>query len=233
MYAVINNTRSEPDSHRSAIASAGAGNSIQIAIKEDEDDFGDWPLSQEEERNVEQTASSALFETPRKAIKTAPFMTPGSKRKREEAVLPTPSTTDDIFSTPATTKANSERWDGKTPFGLRSPSQTPTPMRFHDAEPSSQNTSYDITEEVMELLKGQKIDEDTALNLRGLLNRHAMKMSGIAKGRDITRVALKAKDKTIAELRQRISSLEAEREMDKVVIKHFKNEMINEARGRG
>lgn len=233
MHAVIKNTRSEPDSHRSAIASAAAGKSTQIDVKEDEDDFGDWPLLQEEERNAVQNTSSALFETPRKAIKSAPSMTPGSKRKRDEAVLPTPSTTDDIFNTPAATKANGDRWDGKTPFGLRSPSQTPTPMRFHDAEPSSQNTSYEITEEVMELLKGQRIDEDTVSNLRGLLNRHAMKMSGIAKGRDITRVALKAKDKTIAELRQRISSLEAEREMDKAVIKHFKNEMINEARGRG
>jgi len=85
-------------------------------------------------------------------------------------------------------------------------------------------------------LKDQHIDEETTSNLRTLLNKHALKISGIAKGRDITRVALKAKDAKIAELQQKITSLESEREMDKTVIRHFKADMahsVEKRRGRG
>ena len=58
------------------------------------------------------------------------------------------------------------------------------------------------------------------------------------KGRDITRVALKAKDAKIAELQQKITALEKEREMDKSIIRHFKSDMAEsiasrQRRGRG
>ena len=88
----------------------------------------------------------------------------------------------------------------------------------------------------MDLLKDQHIDDETRSILKELLSKHAMKISGIAKGRDITRIALKAKDAKIAELQQKITALETEREMDKTIIRHFKSDMaqsISSKYGRG
>ncbi|KAF4636913.1 hypothetical protein G7Y89_g1178 [Cudoniella acicularis] len=215
-----------------------------------EDEFGSGGLSDTELVEVAERVSVPPS-TPRKAIKTSAVSTPGSKRKWENAdentnVLPTPSTngTGDIFMTASSTRnrLSGGMWDGNErppKFGLRSPSATPTPSRFRDAiEPSSNfdqshSENYDITDSVLTLLKDQPIDEETKASLKQLLTRHALKISGIAKGRDITRVALKAKDGKIAELQQRITNLETEREMDKVVIRHFKSDMANSVASRG
>ena len=169
-------------------------------------------------------------------------MTPGSKRKRDEDTLPTPVTggtkNGDIFNTPSSRGI----WGRTQHSGLRSPSNTPTPSRFRDATEKGEtrgettNQGYDITEEIFELLRSQHIDEETSSSLRQLLNKHALKISGIAKGRDVTRLALKAKDVKIAELQEKITALEIEREMDKTIIRHFKSDMaqsISAKRGRG
>ena len=218
--------------------------------KADEEEFGEFPSFAGHVEIVAPPAErwtalpGSYPETPRKAVKTDQFATPGSKRKREDA-LPTPVTGgsrgDDVFGTPSTTRLKGGMWDENEHFGLRSPSKTPITSRFRDstepAENCSENRSqsYDITDEVMELLKDQHIDEHTSYNLRQLLNKHALKISGIAKGRDITRIALKSKDAKIAELQQRITMLETEREMDKTVIRHFKSDIANSIsmRGRG
>jgi hypothetical protein len=85
----------------------------------------------------------------------------------------------------------------------------------------------------MALLKNTPIDAETTSKLQELLNRHALRVSGIARGRDITRVALKAKDARIAELQQKIAALEAEREMDKIMIGNLKKDMANTGSDRG
>jgi hypothetical protein len=215
-------------------------------------DFGEFPLSAEDVEEVAQVVEQRQPQpaphpqTPRKAMKTDPFMTPGSKRKREEDSLPTPVTGgmrgQDVFTSSSSGRVKAEEaWDGSSSFGLRSPFATPTPSRFRDIaeseDPASEKDKpgYDITDEVMDVLKGQHIDEDTSASLRHLLAIHAMKVSGIAKGRDITRVALKSKDAKIAELQQKITALETEREMDKTIIRHFKSDMAESIsrRGRG
>ncbi|KAH6723520.1 hypothetical protein BKA61DRAFT_12657 [Leptodontidium sp. MPI-SDFR-AT-0119] len=255
MTAVMANSRSEPGA-----SSRTPGGRLDPVNKsrDDDDDFGDWSLSPEEEKKLAQSIAHAESgspspETPRKASKTSQFSTPGSKRKFGETMLPTPSTggrpltgfntgrrDEDVFTTPTTNTKGT--WDGHQPFGLRSPSGTPTPSRYRESTDASDGPSqtmqnnYDITDEVLELLKEQNIDDDITTNLKQLLSRHAMKISGIAKGRDITRVALKAKETKIAELQQKISALEAEREMDKTVIRHFKSDMtesVERRRGRG
>lgn len=90
----------------------------------------------------------------------------------------------------------------------------------------------------MAVLKDQNLDEGTASKLRDLLNKHALRVSGIVKGRDITRLALKVKDTKIAELQQRITALETGREMDKTTIAQFKRDISESivskpAHGRG
>jgi hypothetical protein len=242
MRAVIGNTRSEPDPSNSGVDDARHKGPnvkwIQSLGKEEGDELKEDLWDQEDVTNT----TSGQPETPRKAIKANPYMTPGTKRKREEYSLVTPITTkkDDILSGPPL----SRRYDGRSEvhktFGPRDTAQTPTPNRFHDAESTGaqeeSTISYDTTEEVMELLKDEHIDEETSSKLRELLNKQALRVSGIAKGRDITRVALKAKDSKIAELQQKITALNAEREMDKTIIEHFKRDVaqsIASRRGRG
>jgi hypothetical protein len=260
MRAIIGNSRTEPDELRTladakreqkATEPSSGRKWIQDLGKADEDEFGEFPLSAEDLEEVVEKIDNPKPQpapypaTPRKAIKTDHFMTPGSKRKLEEEALPTPLTggikDEDVF-TSSTGRLKGSMWDGNEPFGLRSPSATPTPSRFRDVseveDPADRRSKdgYDITDEVMGLLRNQQIDENISANLREMLGKHAMKISGIAKGRDITRVALKAKDAKIAELRQKITALEAEREMDKTVIRHFKTDMaqsIASKRGRG
>jgi len=236
--------------------SAASNKFMADLAQAEEDEYGDFSLPLEEEKEMAKVVEQVEMrspETPRKAIKTSHFATPGSKRKWEEDTLPTPVTggvragtsintagkDDDIFSTP-TSRLKGGMWDGNERFGMRSPSSTPSQYQESTEAPDDRgervHQPYDISEEVMDLLKDQQIDDETTANLRGLLNKHALKISGIAKGRDITRVALKAKDTKIAELQQKIAALEAERAMDKTVIRHFKSDMaqsVERKRGRG
>lgn len=261
MRAVMGNTRTEPNGLRApadatrdkkATEPLSGTNWIQNLERPDVDEFGEFPLSaadvEEIAESTEQRHPFSNPETPRKAIKTDNFMTPSSKRKREGDNMRTPVTggikEEGIFSSSSTGRLKGHMWDGNERFGLRSPSATPTPSRYRDATESEDrrreksNNWYDISEEVMELLRDQHIDDDTSSSLRELLSKHALKVSGIAKGRDITRVALKTKDTMIAELQQKITALETEREMDKTIIRHFKSDMAesiasNRGRGRG
>lgn len=222
----------------------------------------DWSRSPQDERDVARRSArtEAILpapETPRKVVKTSNTATPGSKRKLDEQMLPTPSTggrnladgtdrtDEDVFTTPVS-RLKGGVWDSNARFGLRSPSGTPTPTRYREGTATSEfqgdsqgvrpPANFDISDEVFEVLKDSDLDVETTASLRALLAKHALKISGIAKGRDITRVALKAKDGKIAELQQKISALEAQREMDRTVIRHFRSdttESVERRRGRG
>jgi hypothetical protein len=240
---------------------AAASNKFMADLARDEEDeySSSFELPPEMERAMAKAAEQAEMrspETPRKAIKTSYAATPGSKRKHEEDSLPTPvtgtnkaisgyngaSNDDDVFGTPSTT-LRGEVSNGNGRFGFRSPSATPsqfaqpregTAVSEDRGERPQQN--YDITDEVMDLLRDQDINEEATSSLTELLNKHALKISGISKGRDITRVALKAKDAKIAELQQKIAALEAERDLDKRIIRHYKSDMtqsVERRRGRG
>jgi len=225
----------------------------------EEDEYGSsFELPPEMESAMAKAAEQAEMrspETPRKAAKTSYAATPGSKRKRDEDSLPTPvtgnkaisgynraSNDDDIFGTPsATLRGDISNVNDR--FGFRSPSSTPSQFaQPRDSTAASEDRgeraqqNYDITDEVMDLLRDQQIDEEVTFNLKELLNKHALKISGISKGRDITRVALKAKDAKIAELQQKINALETERDLDKRILRHYKSDMaesVERRRGRG
>lgn len=219
---------------------------IAELFKIQEEEFGEWHLSVNDTISLAGAAEertlapprNPILETPSKAIKVDLFTTPGSKRKRDEAeAWPTLNTarnqSDDVFTTPSNTRRlKGAIWDGNGRSGLMSPSVTPTPTRFRDINQTSEAIEsisdlkdYDIAKEVMEILKEQPLDEEITTKVRQVLNKHALKTQGIARGRDITRLALKTKESKIAELEQRIVVLQNERELDKVIIKHFKSDM--------
>lgn len=256
---MINNSRSEPGVTSKTLADASrddrankntieghiAASEKRIAdyAKAEEDEFGDFSLSADDLVQLDTPSKTtahqrgADLETPRKVVKFDTAMTPGSKRKSDEMAWPTPQTgNNDVFSGPALTRLKGSMWDGNKNPGLVSPAITPTPSRFRDAlQGQPEHTDYDVTTEVMDMLQGQNVDEETSKKLKEVLNKHALKTSGIAKGRDISRLALKSKDAKIAELQQRISALETEREMDKVVIRNIKDDItrsVSARRGR-
>ncbi|CAG8975006.1 hypothetical protein HYALB_00012138 [Hymenoscyphus albidus] len=196
----------------------------------DDDEFGEFPLSQDEIATV-----AKIADTPRKVAKINPFETPTGKRI-SAADIPTPSSGNlgglkpkNLFGTPAV-RVNGGIWDDNEPF-VRTLFATPTtPSRFRDAvteSPNNEQTGLDVTDEVMGILKDSNLDEPTTQKLRDCLTRTSLKISGIVRGRDITRIALKNKDTKIAELQQRITKLETEKEMDKLVIKHFKSDVAD------
>jgi hypothetical protein len=237
-------TASTPKDKKPITTPSMFNNKFSQETTEDEDEFGDFPLSPEDVASVVKVAERAsaatpMPQTPSKSSTAGIFSTPATKRKWDETGLLTPATGGtkgkSLFGTPAT-RLNGGMWDGNEPFGSKN--VTPTPNRFEYAseiEPADQS-SYDLTDEIMEILKEQSLDAKTTSDLHQLLSKHALKIAGIVRGRDISRVALKAKDTKIAELQQRITALETEREMDKTVIKHFKSDMshsVANRRGRG
>ncbi|KFY41539.1 hypothetical protein V495_04895 [Pseudogymnoascus sp. VKM F-4514 (FW-929)] len=228
------------------------GSKVVDLDKDGEDEFGEWPLGAEDELEVMEAAERAVSmgppETPRKALKTSTFTTPGSKRARSgEDSWPTPATNttsraEDIFGTPTPARLQHPELDSASKRALISPSASPTPNRRLDfgsvaASGARGPTDYEITEEVLQLLEGQTVEDETIANIRGLLNRYALKNSGIEKGRDVTRLALKARDAKIEDLQQQVATLESKREMDKAIIRHFKDDMsasvTKRGRGRG
>lgn len=240
MRAVMSNARSEPEPSKSGaegIRYKGL-NTTWIETLGKADKLEDATVTEDYGRE----SIPGQPETPQKVAKTNPYMTPGTKRKRDKDSLLTPITArkDDFLSVPSLSRRYGSKSNENEPFGLRNSAQTPTSKRFHDTEVAEtyddSAQSYDTTDEVMNILKDQHIDEETASRLRALLNKNALRVSGIVKGRDISRVALKAKDAKIAELQQKITTLETEMEMDKTIIGHFKRDMaqsIASKRGRG
>ncbi|PBP26201.1 hypothetical protein BUE80_DR002804 [Diplocarpon rosae] len=262
MRVLLGNSRSEVERPATPASVSKENAPLKAEHDDDDEDFGDWSFSPEDEgylarRRAQTGLGSPSLHTPCKAIKTTEFATPRSKRKLDEHMLPTPSTggrtlasydtgrkDEDIFTTPSS-RLNTRIWDADERSKLLSPSATPTPARHREQIAVSESQefqgtrmaqNYDISDEVLELLKDQHINDGTAANLKALLSKHAMKICGIAKGRDITRVSLRAKDRKIAELQQKISALEAQRELDRTVIRHFKSDMtgsIERRRARG
>ena len=58
--------------------------------------------------------------------------------------------------------------------------------------------------------KGVVIARSTQEELAALLNRHEMKMQGVIRGRDVTRMALRKREEEVEWLRERIDGLEME-----------------------
>lgn len=236
-------------SHASAMPS-------RTVLDDDEgEDFFDWPLSDDEELQlsiaVDRASTSDVgrsarvlrpLETPRKAVKTDIFTSPGKRRRSltddgGTGSLPTPST-DDPFVTPFSTIPRKNLFVDKLPLespttrsdgrSMMSPSLTPTPNRYRDVSAGNEEYSA-LTAEVFRLLdfNAVPLNGEVQEALKHTLTRHALQAQGVARGRDISRLALKNKDAKISELQNRISSLESERETDKAVIRHLRQKCLN------
>ena len=169
----------------------------------------------------------------RKALKTSLLSTPGKRRYSEMAAHPTASfstDSDDVFSTPSTGPQ-----EGKPlfPTGLLSPETTPTkPIRHSNPLPFPTEDS-DLSTDILDNLRDLQVPltEEAIAVVRGICGKFSLKTQGIAKGRDISRLAIKNKDARILELQGKISALEAERETNRAVVRHLRRE-VEVAKGK-
>ncbi|KAL8775926.1 MAG: hypothetical protein Q9203_002481 [Teloschistes exilis] len=201
-----------------------------------EEEFYDWPASDDEEvlKELEQASSARTMpppETPRKAIKTDSFTTPGKRLFSEmktgsEDAWPTSSDAgDDVFVTPST---SSRTTNGLSTSGLVTPSttaDTPTPRRFKDPFQSGQDS--ELTSEVLKTLQkhGVIANADARAELKAVCDKHSLSAGGVLRGRDISRAMVNTKNEKISELQETIAALQAERETSRAMIRHLRRDM--------
>lgn len=214
-------------------------------VEFDHEDSFDWPSSDDEalakvaaQASADLPPAQPVFETPRKAARTAEFPSPG---KRTHAEVDNDTTTmmamqnaSDIFTTPATSSKSRNS-------GLAS--RFPTPASERSQTDQLQSTAPEpsaLAQSALEVLRRNPIPLLPAIEqeLVDLLNKHDLRTQGVTKGRDLSRVAVAAREKRIAELQNRITGLEMEKETQRQVIGHFKSDMATTPttspyRGRG
>ncbi|WPG98818.1 Hypothetical protein R9X50_00161600 [Acrodontium crateriforme] len=198
------------------------------------DDFLE-SLSGQEELELARVADEAAPSTPQKAQKTGVYATPATNTKRKLPWLDPPANTSTLISFLDTPSAQRSGLSSFTDT-LGQPETPPTlartgdssaihSLRFKDALKNPADSESSLTSEALAALASVNIPLEALSNLRSVLSRHDLRTQGVIKGRDISRLALKAKDTKIAELQARIASLEAEREMDRGMMRKLRWEM--------
>jgi hypothetical protein len=146
----------------------------------------------------------------------------GSNLEDRHSKSPTPNPFDDSslssrLSTQLTADSSTPQFSPDD--GLHLPPSTPTPIRFASTalinQPAAETQSYcQLVSQTLTLLASHHITLPASVkqDLITLLNTHDLRAQGIARGRDISRLAIRKKDERIQALIGRIVVLEAERE---------------------
>ncbi|KAG9641980.1 hypothetical protein KCU64_g12332, partial [Aureobasidium melanogenum] len=183
----------------------------------DHDSFP-WYLSGQEEAQL-----LAAPETPRKAVKFDGLATPATSTHRRLPWLDRSAQSPFTIAAKATSSKPSSLPQHSTSsksvvaqHGALTPQVTPSPSRFHDPSADTSSFRSTLNQDVFAALSDSSVTLSANLTakLRDVLTRHELRTQGVIKGREITRLALKARDAKITELQATIASLEAERDVD-------------------
>lgn len=229
---------SPPPSYSSVPRMNGSKRSAKEANLDVDEEFG-CALGEDDAEEMAKTADAHAFSTPHKAQKTGIYATPATTGKRKLPWLEQPTTpaipsangngSEEYFTTPSKLPANKSvhfspyKDEPETPAApptLATANRTPSPPTRHkDALANPADSTSSLTHEVMTCLKpsSASIPPDTLSTVRSILTRHDLKTQGVMRGRDMSRLAIKAKDAKIAELQARIASLEADMEVERGV----------------
>ena len=173
-------------------------------VFEEEDEFSD--LDSDEERQMAViTDKSAEKAT---AYKSVPV--PPSNTRTHDVVggLPTPSVARTLFPGSEAKRRKQVSFDDTASSATLSAPTTPNISRPQPPTSSPPDTSYDVTDEIMTLLRGQELDSEVLTAVKSVLATSARRTKGIALGRESARANLKAKDEKIIKLQERIAALE-------------------------
>ncbi|KAI9798942.1 MAG: hypothetical protein M1833_004295 [Piccolia ochrophora] len=214
------------------------GDTTEESQTQDHEEFFDWPLSEDEALQLSQVADRTVAtsgsmtgrssrtispaklspRTPSKTARTDSVTSPGKRRRSPSPppatkAWPTPVTdSENPFTTPMTGPSRKNLFAPPHAGSLPSPSASPSPNRTRDFGLAAGGMST-LAQEVLEIINAEvTVDARIRGQVKDVCNKYAMRTEGIAKGRDITRVAVKSKDAKIAELNHQLASVEAERE---------------------
>ncbi|CAM1506554.1 Fc.00g061950.m01.CDS01 [Cosmosporella sp. VM-42] len=176
---------------------------------EEDTEFSD--LDSDEERQL-----AAIADKSAEKIRAAKAPITPSNTRTHDVVngLPTPSVARTLFPGSDAKRQKQVTFEDTPSSATLSATVTPSTVRSQ-APPSSSppDTSYDVTDEVMTLLRGQNIEPDVLTSVQSVLTTSARKAKGIAMGRESARASLKARDDRIAALQERIVALENKERM--------------------
>ncbi|KAG9615323.1 hypothetical protein KCU82_g23955, partial [Aureobasidium melanogenum] len=163
----------------------------------DHDSFP-WSLSGQEEAEL-----LAAPETPRKAVKFDGLATPATSTHRRLPWLDQSAQSPSTIAAKATPSKPSPLPQHLTSSKLvvaqhsaLTPQVTPSPSRFHDPSGDTSSFRSTLNQDVFAVLSDSSVTLPANLTakLRDVLTRHELRTQGVIKGREITRLALKARD---------------------------------------
>ncbi|KAM0807158.1 hypothetical protein AB5N19_07497 [Seiridium cardinale] len=230
-------TTASKSKQQSQTPSAGSKRKREMFLLDDDDDdlFGD--MDSEEERQL-----AAITDSSSRPSRTRDaFVTPAAPRSTDVAAgMPTPSLTSKsvrrvLFAEPDVGEPSNNKRQRNNDAGAYSPAGAPTtPSSSQEAggslsapmTPGSGSGIGNITEEVMDLLKGQNIDDQVIRRVKDTLQKYAAKAKGLEKGREVSRQAVKTQDAKIAHLQMRIADLENKRRLDIEAKRDMKSQLL-------
>ncbi|KAK2591834.1 hypothetical protein QQS21_010473 [Conoideocrella luteorostrata] len=194
------------------------------------DDFSD--LDSDEERQLAEIADrSAQVATPLTPLDDI-FTTPATDRRTTDLVagLPTPSVSRTLFPSSEVRRSKTVSFgEPVSSSALTTPCKT---LFSHSAAngisaPSSPpDAVQDVTDQVMTLLKGHKVDPIVLQSVHKLLDTASRKTKGISSGRDAVRAALQKKDKEISRLQDEIRNLQDQAAFDQQNLTEAKRKIM-------
>ncbi|KAK2020198.1 hypothetical protein LZ32DRAFT_597843 [Colletotrichum eremochloae] len=187
------------------------------------DEYGLGDVSSDEERAMNETMERSARKLRGAVPLSPPPSTPTAQRTvRDGTALPTPQTVTRTLFPDAKRRRHDDSGQFSTNASTTAADAGPPP-----STPSRCEEQLDPTEEVLALLAGQKVDVATTRAVGDVLRRFSMQAKGLARGRETVRAALKAKDKRIAALQERVASLEARTRAQREEIADFKAGMMD------
>lgn len=203
-------------------------------VYDDDDLFED--MDSEEERQL-----AAITDSSSRTIRNRDvFATPAAQRTGDVVTgMPTPSLTDKsvrrvLFVEPengesSTSKRqrNDDAGDHRSNGGPTTPSSSQEATGPSSSPMTPGSDIGNVAQEVMGLLKGQKVDDQTLRQVKNALEKHVARAKGLERGRDASRQALKQQEGKIAHLQGRIADLENKRKLDLEAKKKWKSGLLH------
>jgi hypothetical protein len=201
-------------------------------ISEASDEFG-WNDDSDENEELTNVLSSSQAtepfvtqpsfhcESPSKVARTSLFTSPG-KRKFSEATDINSPQTQSALATPFSSR--SSRTEQFPPSSVEL-CMTPTPSKYSDVlYADSKFDMTDLSKNLLDVIDNHNVvlPSHAQKEMVSLLNQHDLRTKGISKGRDMARMLLKKRDDEIVKLKERISNLEAQKELDRSLIEGMK-----------
>lgn len=153
-----------------------------------------------------------------------PFTTPSKVGPR--AISPREELDHSEFATPSKMRPSTATTSGfDFAPGAVSSATTPTPQRFSHIGSAAYDGDADLLYgDIMEELQARDVDigKGAGEAVRQVCTSFSRRKQGIINGREISQLALKAREAKIEELKSRIATLEAELETEKAVVRHLR-----------